>query len=214
MDAKGDEMSLTEEYYGQVKNVEDIFSAIKNAQAPEKFTTKFLYDLGYTSINDRPFVKMLKALGFLDENSIPQQRYYDYLDDDRSRSILAQGVREAYGDLFSLNQKAYEMDNAKVKGKLKSLLQGKKSDAVLTKMATTFTTLCQLADFENIPRKMEKQKAPQSKLTEDTNIKTEKNLNLNKDLINLSYSINIELPVTRDRNVYDAIFKSIKENLL
>ena len=30
----------------------------------------------------------------------------------------------------------------------------------------------------------------------------------------LRYSINIELPATRDKHVYDAIFKSIRENLM
>jgi len=38
-------MPITEAYYAQVKSVADIFEALLNAQAPEHFTQKFLYDL-------------------------------------------------------------------------------------------------------------------------------------------------------------------------
>ena len=204
-------MALTESYYNSVKNVDDIFTALLNAQAPERFTQKFLYDLGYTSVTDRPFISVLKSLGFLDESGVPIQRYYDYLDEENAPKILAQGIREAYGDLFAVNQKAYEMTNVQVKGKLNSLLQGKKSDAVLKKMAATFVTLCSLANFTGIPKSMEKEKPLVVK--EKPNVALLK-AQSDQGELSLKYSINIELPSTRDKLVYDAIFKSIRENLL
>lgn len=207
-------MAITEAYFTQAKNVKDIFDALINAQAPEKFTQKFLYDLGFTGVNDRPFIQVIKALGFLDESGAPKQRYYDYLDEENSKTVLAQGIREAYSDLFAVNQKAYEMTASQVKSKLKSLLQGKKSDAVLTKMGTTFTTLCTLADFTSIPKTLEKKKSAQEPVKKEEKIDIEKVVKDTNGEISLKYSINIELPTTRDQLVYDAIFKSIKENLL
>lgn len=208
-------MAITEAYFTSSKNVKDIFTAITNAKAPEKFTQKFLYDLGFTAVSDRPFIQVLKALGFLDESGVPKQRYYDYLDEDNSKTVLAQGIREAYGDLFTVNQKANEMTSDKVKGKLKSLLQGTKGEAVLTKMATTFTTLCSLADFGSIPKTLEKDPKPET--PKDIELEASKGLTGKKhssEEISLKYSINIELPTTRDQLVYDAIFRSIRENLL
>lgn len=207
-------MSITESYYAQVKNVPDIFSALLNAQAPDKFTQKFLYDLGFTSVNDRPFVSVLKSLGFIDEGGGPTQRYYDYLDEENSKKILAQGIREAYADLFAVNQKAFDMTSDQVKGKLKSLLQGSKSDSVLKKMASTFTTLCSLADFSGIPKSMEKEKVEKPALREEKIIEPKIDTKRESGEISLKYSINIELPSTRDKLIYDAIFKSIRENLL
>ena len=207
-------MALTEAYYAQVKNVSEIFSALHNAQAPDKFTQKFLYDLGFTSVNDRPFVSVLKGLGFIDESGGPTQRYYDYLDEENAKKILAQGIREAYGDLFAVNQKAFEMTSEQVKGKLKSLLQGKKSDSVLKKMAMTFTTLCSLADFSGIPKSMEKEKKKESPVEVNIPKQSSQPHSAGQGEISLKYSINIELPSTRDKLVYDAIFKSIRENLL
>jgi len=208
-------MPITEAYYAKVNNVADIFTAILNAQAPEKFTQKFLYDLGFTGVNDRPFINVLKSLGFIDESGVPTQRYYDYLDEENSKSVLAIGIREAYGDLFAVNQKAYEITHEQVKGKLKSLLQGKKGSVVLRKMAATFVTLCSLADFSGIPKTMEKKKADTTPKQEKVIIKESSKLkaDVSKEL-SLKYSINIELPNTRDQLVYDAIFRSIRENLL
>ncbi len=208
-------MSITEAYYAQVKNVADIFMALLNAQAPEKFTQKFLYDLGYTGVNDRPFISVLKALGFIDESGVPTQRYYDYLDEENCKSVLAIGIREAYGDLFAVNQKAYEMTSEQVKGKLKSLHQGKKSEAVLRKMTATFVTLCSLADFSGVPKTMEKKKADTTPEKNKVIMKepSKSKGDVTKE-VSLKYSINIELPNTRDQLVYDAIFRSIRENLL
>lgn len=46
-------MSLTMSYLTSVKNVESIFNSIIGAKAPERFTTKFLEDLGFKSSTDR-----------------------------------------------------------------------------------------------------------------------------------------------------------------
>ena len=207
-------MALTEAYFAQAKNVKDIFSALLNAQAPDNFTQKFLYDLGFTSVNDRPFIAVLKGLRFIDESGVPTQRYYDYLDEENSKRILAQGIREAYEDLFSVNQRAYEMSGEQVRGKFKSLLRGKKSDSVWQKMAMTFTTLCSLADFTGIPKSMEKEKQEKVDPKTERVQEGQKETDPTHGEIALKYSINIELPNTRDKLVYDAIFKSIRENLL
>lgn len=44
------------------KNLESIINSVINAKAPERFTNKFLEDLGYKSSNDRLVIGMFKAL--------------------------------------------------------------------------------------------------------------------------------------------------------
>lgn len=139
-------MSLTMSYLTSVKNVESIFNSIIGAKAPERFTTKFLEDLGFKSSTDRLFIGMLKALGFLDEGGQPTQRYYEFLDQSQSKRIVAMGIEEAYEDLFNLNRNAQNMSNDDVKNKLKTLTQGQKSDRVIEQMAMTFRSLCSYAD--------------------------------------------------------------------
>jgi hypothetical protein len=142
-------MPLMNSYLTSTKDLESFLNAIVTAQAPEQFTTAFLRNLDFSSSNHRLFIGMLRGLGFLDESGAPTQRYYDYLDQTQSRVVLAQAIREAYGDLFAINKNAHEMTYEEVKNKLRTLTQGKKSDDVISKMATTFVALNTSAGFTN-----------------------------------------------------------------
>ena len=101
-------MALTNSYLTSTKNLESIINSVINAKAPDRFTNKFLEDLGYKSSNDRLVVGMFKALGLLDDSGQPLQRYYEFLDQTQTGKILAIGIEEAYGDLFNLRKRCSE----------------------------------------------------------------------------------------------------------
>jgi len=201
-------MALTNSYLITTKNLEKFLKTIQTAQAPKQFIIKFLDDLGFTSSNDRLFIGLLKALGFLDVNGVPTERYYQYLDQSISNNILAAGIKEAYDDLFKVNIMAYEMEVKEVKNKIKTLTKGEKSDKVVSFMANTFRALCDLVDWSNID-KFEKGKVIeggeeiQKPMTDLKKIATTE----------LHYNIQIHLPESRDSSVYDAIFQSLKKHL-
>jgi len=197
------------------KNLEEILEAIKNAQAPEKLNSRFLTDLGFLSTNDRLIIGVFKALGLIDEIGEPTERYFEYLDESQSEKILGQGLREAYGDLFRINDKAHEMNQQYVKQKLKTLTRGTKSDAVLNKMAMTFTSLCKLADFSTVkPTLKIEKKEPSVKPTKPKIVEKPEEMGKIYGPVPLAYNIQIQLPSTRDQAVYDAIFSSLKEHIL
>lgn len=212
-------MALPEQYLMTTKNLESFFNSILSAQAPPKFTLKFLEQLEFKSTTDRLFIGVLKALKFLDANSIPQERYFKFIDQTQSKIVLAEAIREAYSDLFVVNTKANELSSNEVKNKLKTLLQGSKSDVVLGCMANTFTSLCKYADFNSSPNKLivptkENYTHTENSNHEETNHKTTHELINKKITTEMHYNIQIHLPETRDNMVYDAIFKSLKEHLL
>ncbi len=208
-------MGLTNSYLTSTKNLESIINSVINAKAPDRFTNKFLEDLGYKSSNDRLVVGMFKALGLLDDSGQPLQRYYEFLDQTQSEKILAIGIEEAYGDLFNLRKDAQNMSNDEVKNKLKTLTQGQKSDKVIGLMAMTFRAFCDLADWSEA-----------AEVQESTgNISAENGINsfagfdkteskASKTDMNLHYNIQIHLPETTNMAVYDAIFQSLKKHLL
>ncbi len=211
-------MSLTTSYLVSTKNFEGIMNSILGARAPERFTNKFLEDLGYKSSNDRLITGILKALGLLSDTGEPTQRYFDFLDQSQSKRIIAIGVQEAYEDLFNLNKKAQKLSQEEVKNKLRTLTQGQKGDKVIENMARTFRVLCDYADWSktnsvqnviNEEREMgNNDEAIHSKL-DDTNDAI-KPLNS----LGLHYNIQIHLPETTNMAVYDAIFQSLKKHLL
>ena len=207
-------MALTTAYLLTTKNLEPLFNAILGAQAPERFSQKFLQDLEFTSSNDRLFIGVLKALGFIDDSGTPQQRYFDFLDQTQSRRVLAEAVREAYDDLFRVNKDAYKLSEDEIKNKLKTLTRGEKSDNVLGLMAKTFRALCDYATWDAAPKAPPTEAA--DKPEEKPKVNAEKTVPLPRtgQALGLHYNIEIHLPPTRDSAVYDAIFKSLRDHLL
>ena len=128
-------MALTNAYLQTTKNLQSIINSVVSAKAPERFTNKFLEDLGFKSSNDRLYIGLFKALGLLDENSAPTSRYHQLLDQAETGKVLAIGIQEAYEDLFALRKDAYKLTIDEVKGKLKTLTQEQKSNNIIQLMS-------------------------------------------------------------------------------
>lgn len=209
-------------YLVTAKNLKSFLEALRHAQAPEKVTVRFIEQLGFKSTNDRLFVPLLKAMKFTDDAGKPSARYHSFLDDSECKTVLAEGVRDAYADLFRINRKANEFTREQLTGKIKSLGEGKLSTAVLNNAVRTFLELVKLADFPAIPSAP----APETEGGELAEGTTEEVLAAAPSVgaipspgsavvgSSLVYRIEIVLPAVRDQAVYDAIFRSAREHLL
>ena len=200
-------------YLVTTKNAEGFFNAIQGAKAPERFTTKFLKDLDFASSNDRLFIDVLKGLGFLDENGAPTERYFAFLDHSQSGRVLAEALRDAYDELFALNRNAQKMTVEELKGKLKSLTQGQKSENVIGWMANTFKALSDLADWSAPAVPAEQPPPEQPKTTPEPPPPLAGAVSSGGEL-ELHYNIQLILPESRDQAVYDALFSSLRRHLL
>lgn len=203
-------MALTNAYlqiYGQLP---EIFQRISEAAAPEKFTTQHLKDWGYTSSNFRAIIPVLKALGFLSADGSPTTRYHDYRG-AHPRLVMAEAIKEAYGDLFTIKAKPTTADRELIEGKFKSSHNASPNTAKL--MAATFFALLDLADLNSTPpATQEVEKVAAQKTSPPKEV--EGNLPKSHGSPSLHYNIQIHLPATKDIEVFNAIFKSLKEHLL
>lgn len=188
----------------------EMLAGIQKAQVPEKFTHSFLQALGFKSTNDRAFINVLKGLGLVDANSSPTSAYREYRDKAAAKSILARQVRVAYRGLFAVDEKAQNMSLEGVKGKLATITG--KDDAVVKKMAQTFKALCKEADFEVSDAPKPETAIP----VEDAPVESPalEKPPITRQPVSFSHTLYINLPVTKDIAVYDAIFKSLREHLL
>jgi hypothetical protein len=205
-------MALPTTYTQEFKRLEEFFSKIRDAQAPDKFTNQLLLDWGYKSTNHRPFIAILKALNFLTADGTPTQRYKEYRNHSVSKSIIGDAIKEAYSDIFLIKEKPTGSDKSLIEGKFKSYHNA--SDTVASLMTKTFFALLDLADL-NAPAAalFKKQK---DKPEEEHHEKTETiaaNIKPHSDF-GLHYNIQIHLPATKDVEVYNAIFKSLKDHLI
>ena len=203
-------MGLSNAYVQVYGQLPELFQRIAQGQAPEKFTIQHLKDLGFTSSNYRAVIPLLKALGFLSSDGIPTQRYHEYRNTVQSRRVMTEALREAYGDLFTIKAKPTESDRGLIEGKFKSTHNASPNTAKL--MASTFYALLGLADLTT--HVIEKKKEQQPEAIPPSTPKTVETPPPVTHRATLHYDIQIHLPATKDVEVFNAIFKALREHLL
>lgn len=211
---------LTSRYLASTKNLGEVLQKLVDGVAPEKFTTEHLKSIGFASSNDRALIPLLKDLGFLSPDGVPTARYHAYRDKSRSRAVLAEGVRDAYADVFHIREVPTSADRPAVEGIFKT--KHNSTDKVAQMQAMTFFALLKYADLKAPPTKpptvpLNVQRSdPHITVTtpdEDGN-ETPPRSQGGQVSAELHYTIQIHLPATKEIEVFNAIFRSLRENLL
>lgn len=206
-------------YMKSVTNLHKILDAIQNAGKPDSFTLEFLKDLSFASSNDRGVVKVLKFIGLLDDGNRPQSSYSEFMDHTKAKRVLAKRLREAYDDLFISDKRANEKQSTALKGWFKTKTGA--GDAVAEKMATTFRSLAQYADFsvKSEQAQQRKDSAPETPtegeaITVHTQPTEKQQFSEGHRRFGLVYRFEIHLPDTQNIDTYRAIFKALREELM
>jgi len=198
-------------YVNAYGNIPKLFDAIKSASVPPKFTNDFMQTmLGLKSTSYRAMIPLLKRLGFLDQASAPSQAYKDFRDNELSRAVMARQIRDAYGDLFAANEYADRLGKDELMSKLRTVTGASADDEVIPNVAGTFQKLCRLADFES--KSANKVTAPiESQQRNDNRSLASETIYGGK--LGISYTINLNLPATTEIEVFNSIFKALKEHI-
>ncbi|MBX3111040.1 MAG: DUF5343 domain-containing protein [Fimbriimonadaceae bacterium] len=202
-------MSLPTNYMaGGTGNVSKILAKIVEGAPPAKFTQAHLKGIGFKASGDRAILPVLKAIGFLTSEGAPTQRYHDYRDKSKSKQVLGAALREAYASLFQINENLSESDRTAIEGKFTS--EGGLDESKSKLAAATFLAFWKLADHSakagTIPTEQED--------VEELAIGEKGTPGGRKFSTGLHYNIEIHLPATKDIEVFNAIFRALRENLL
>ena len=203
-------MGLTNAYLVSVGKVPEFFAQLKDGQAPNQLSQQLVKDWGFSSSNDRAFIPLLKALGFLSADGKPTSRYMEYRDSSRSKAVLGEALKDAYADLFLIKSNPSDSDKDAIKGKFKSYHNV--SDNVAGLMTKTFYSILSIADISS-----KKNSPPIPPEPTEEKIDTGNDLNKERSAgisTGLHYNIQIHLPPTKDIEVYNAIFKSLRAHLI
>lgn len=129
---------------------------------------------------------------------------------------MAAAIRKGYAQFYERNEYAHDLDKKKLEGLVVEITGLEAGHATTRAIVGTFEALKAFADFN----------AHQHHGADatETKIATEKPKSLNDSeptngdsgevKLNLAYTINLVLPKTDDVAVFNAIFKSLRENLL
>jgi hypothetical protein len=206
--------------YGKIA---PIFDAIKKAAVPEKFNYNFLETiLGFKSSSDRAIMALLKRLDFITPDGVPTELYRAFRHKDDGPIVLADSIKRAFSDIFLANEYAYKLSRNEIEEIIRIKTGAADKSITVTSVVGTFDELCKLANFETKSKNKKDQPSvggatinpePIKHPTENNPVLPDPPMPLPPKTLGLSYTINLNLPPTTDIEVFNAIFKSLKEHI-
>jgi len=196
-----------------------ILEKIQNARRPERFTQDFLETkLGHSGGSARPIIPLLKRLGFLGSDGVPTPLYDQFRNTETQGIAIAEGMRNSFSELFDRNEYVYDLSREKLTGLVVEITGGAKEDRSTQAIVGTFLALKELADFEGEALaqshpESKQEAAPPAPIQKHTQ-GTPQLTNTDNVELRVGYTINLNLPETNDPEIFNAIFKALRDNLL
>lgn len=210
-------MEITLAYMTSPGTLPKILNKICEATVPENFNYDFLgTKLGFKGGNQRTFVSWAKKSGFLTNEGAPTQIYKDFRNPSFSGAAMAKALKIGYEELFLRNEYAQDLDRKDIIKHVTEITSLPHDNSTVQRIVSSFINALEFADFES-KNTVSKPDNEHIQVKEKEVIK-EKTINppiqSKKLALGLNYTINLVLPKTDDPAIYNAIFKSLKENLL
>ncbi|WAC47404.1 DUF5343 domain-containing protein [Asticcacaulis sp. SL142] len=193
-------------------SIKTALERIRNASVPERvnidfISTKILIKGG----TGKAIIPFLKKIGFVSADGVPTDLYKQFRNKSSGGSALAKGIKNGYSALSSANEYFYDLKDHELKNLIIQVSGLDKDNKVVSLIFSTLQNLKSMATFDAEESEELEQEIPVLPINynETKEFKQEKTVGLN-----LSYTINLNLPATSDQSVFNAIFKSLRENLL
>ena len=197
-----------------------ILSKMQEARRPDRFTQDFLETkLGHSGGSARAIIPLLKRMDFISSDGTPTSLYDKFRNPSTAGSALAAGIRNAYKEVFDRNQYANDLTRDKFKHFILEMTGLEKDNTVANLIVSTFWTLKTDADFDNsITNEVEEKisvAVPHVDPTSERSAHSSEKIYEPQGVdFRVGYTINLNLPETTNVEVFNAIFRSLNENLL
>lgn len=183
------------------------------AQRPDKFNADFLENiLKLRGGSAKAVIPILKRMGFITSDTVPTELYAKFRTDGGRALAALTGLKNAFPEIFKRSEYAHTVDDNKLKDIIVEITGLKANEAVAMAIKGTFNTI---KNF--VPANTEISSAednPEPETTPSFPAYGRETSEHGKNDVRLSYNINIVIPETSDLNVLNAIFRSVKENLM
>ena len=209
-------MPVTLPYLASPGSIKNVLEKIKVAATPERVTGDFvttkLQLKGGAGAAIPPY---LKKIGFVASDGTPTEIYKRFRNHVTSGAAVADAIKIGYKELEMANEYFYELNDKDLLALIVQVTGAEADNNVAKLTLSTLKTLKTFADFDA--------KQPLEGNFGDGSLSTELNFNQHSSTqfktegrvgLNLSYTINLNLPATSDQAVFNAIFRSLKEHLL
>ena len=184
---------------------------IIEAERPDKFGANYMETiLKLSGGGARAVPPMLKKMQFIGSDGTPTHLYSKFKTDSGRSAAAYEGLKNAFSELFRRNEYIYKADEGTVKDVIVEITGLKKNDSILRLMYNSFDSIRNFVSGPISANETDQQETDTGGLQTAA---TDGAAPLSSR-IGLSYQINIVLPETENIAVFNAIFKSLRENLL
>ncbi|WP_157094107.1 DUF5343 domain-containing protein [Sphingomonas mali] len=191
-----------------------VLEKIPTSEKPGVFTSDFLGTVMEARGGAaRPIIPILKATGLLNQTGAPTETYAQFQTDAGRAAAALQALRNGFGEIFRRNQYAHKADEATLIDVIVAITGLPKKEGIVRYILATFQSFQEYAKQAREDVKFDEGSdaapaydAPPSPLGEQNNGAAGR--------LQLAYNINVVLPETTNVEVYNAIFRSLKANLL
>ncbi|GAA4164707.1 DUF5343 domain-containing protein [Gryllotalpicola daejeonensis] len=184
---------------------------IQAAGVPTKVDRTYLKSVGFKSGQDNYIIPILKHIGFLSASGTPETRWRSYRDKKQAPKVLAEGIRQAYADLFAVYPDAYRKDEEAIRNWVRS--QTGYDEVKVGHAVKTFRTLCSAADFGSPSEASVSQSEPRLETTATHSGALGALSVPTPTAPSVSISIELHLPASADADTYDKFFAAMKKHL-
>jgi Family of unknown function (DUF5343) len=198
-------------YTASPGSIKSVLDALIKAERPDKLSTNYMETVfGLSGGGVRSVPPILKKMGFLQSDATPTELYSKFkTDSGRGQAALA-GLKQAFPEIFRKNEVAHRANEDQIRDIIIEITGLKKADPILRHIINTFAAI-----KAYVPDTFAEPAPSVERVIEPVQIaKNDMSVDRVRSPIGLSYQINIVLPESQDPVVYDAIFRSLKRNLL
>jgi len=182
------------------------------AERPDKFGANYMATiLKLTGGAARAIPPFLKKMQFIGADGTPTLLYSKFKTDSGRNQAAYDGLKNAFGELFRRNEYIHKADENTVKDTIVEITGLKKTDPIVRLMYGSFDAVRSFIVGDVSGPSDSTRMDPEDNLSGDLSQLDRVGADLQ---LGLSYQINIVLPETENIAVFNAIFKSLRENLL
>lgn len=185
------------------------------AERPDRFSNDFLSTvLKVSGGSGRPIGPLLKKMHFIASDGTPTDLYSKFKTESGRGQAALDGLRNAYSELFRRNEFVHRAEINIVKDIIVEVTGLNKSDNIVRLILQTFEVIRAFADKNSLPANDATNVSLQTETTDVVGEDVSLGANLKNGRLGLSYHINVVLPETENIAVFNAIFRSLRDNLL
>jgi hypothetical protein len=199
-------------------NIDRALRAIQSAATPTTVSQDFVKTiLNIPGGSGNQITSFLKKIGFVNIDGSPSDMYKRFRNPSTAGKAAAEALQIGYAPLYTRNEYMHQLSDDKLRGLIIEETGQGDDSSVVSLILTSIKAIKKFADWsakntgESSKETAALAVAPGNNHTDKPHSSREVTRRVG---LNLSYTINLNLPASPDIAVFNAIFKSLKENLL